>query len=173
MIGDAGPHSFDFRPVVRQDLPLLAKWHAADHVSAWWGKPADLEVEYLANDAATRQFVVHLSGYAIGMMQLYPLADTPDYARLVRAEPGEVGIDYLIGEPASIGHGVGPAMIEAFLKKFVFGRDDVTGVRVDVAEGNRRSWRTLEKLGFVRTLAGLSVPEEPGPHYVYVLANQR
>jgi RimJ/RimL family protein N-acetyltransferase len=64
-------------------------------------------------------------------------------------------------------------MIAAFLKRLVSGRGDITGVRVDVAEGNRRSWRTLEKLGFVRTLAGVSVPGEAGPHYVYLLANQR
>jgi len=167
-----GSDRFDFRPVVREDLPLLADWHAAAHVVQWWQPPEDLEAEYLASFDGTRRFVAYLSDRPIGLIQIYWLADTPNYAALVAAQPGEVGIDYLIGESAYVGRGVGSAMLDVFLRRFASG-DEVTGVRVDVAEGNRRSWRTLEKLGFVRTLAGVSVPEESGPHYVYVRVNQR
>jgi aminoglycoside 6'-N-acetyltransferase len=173
MIGDLDFDRFDFRPLVRADLMLLADWHAAPHVSRWWTTAADLETEYLTGADGTKRFVVQLDGRPTGLVQLYSLADSPEYASLVGAEPGEVGIDYLLGDAADVGRGVGPAMLAAFLEKFVTTNANVTGVRVDVAEANRRSWRTLEKLGFVRTLTGISVPGEPGPHYVYVLTDRR
>jgi RimJ/RimL family protein N-acetyltransferase len=61
-------------------------------------------------------------------------------------------------------------MLDAFLARFTAAGSEVTGVRIDVAEANRRSWRCLEKLGFQRDRSGVSIEGEPGPHYIYVRA---
>lgn len=88
---------------------------------------------------------------------------------MIEARPDEDGLDYFLGEPELLGTGLGPAMLQAFLDQVVTPARVPGGVRIDVAEANRRSWRCLENLGFRRTLEGVSIANEPGPHYVYAL----
>ena len=97
------------------------------------------------------------------MIQTYQWRDWPKEAERVGAQPDEAGIDYLIGDPALIGRGIGPEMIRAFIAK-VIGPD--LGLRTNVAVANERSWRCLEKLGFVRDPETRMVPDEVGPQYV-------
>lgn len=152
---------FAFRPLEREDLPLLRTWLAAPHVAQWWGPPEDEDFD---TDEPVDHLVALYDGRPVGMVQCYRWEDFPLEAANIGAQPGEIGVDYLIGEGQLIGRGLGPAMLRAFLET-----RGGAGVRVDVAEANRRSWRCLEKLGFRRTLSGVSVPGEPGPHYVYAL----
>jgi uridine kinase len=160
---------FAFRPLTTDDLPRLLAWLAEPHVARWWPTPDDPVAEFIADDG-TRRFVAELDGRPIAMIQFYPWSNEPPEAEQIGAQPGEFGIDYLIGEPDLIGRGIGPAMLNAFLAENTSGRGDVTGVRVDIHEDNRRSWRTLEKLGFVRARSGHRWPDIDGPHYVYVRA---
>lgn len=115
------------------------------------------------------RFIALLDRRPVGMVQSYLWESFPEEARGVGARPGELGIDYLLGEAAAVGRGVGPEMLQAFLARARTETVGLTGVRVDVAEANRRSWRCLEKVGFVREAEGVAVVGEPGPHYVYVL----
>ena len=48
---------------------------------------------------------------------------------------------------------------------------DTEGVAVAVQQGNRRSWRALEKAGYDRVFTGSIESDDPsddGPSYVYV-----
>lgn len=160
---------FTFKPLRREDLALLMTWLAERHVAAWWDQPPDPDGYYFREGGGVRRFVADLDGRPVGMIQLCETLDSDGEAGVIGAVPGEVGIDYLIGERGLIGRGVGPVMIQTFLNDFLGGRKDVTGVRVDVAEANRRSWRALEKLGFIRDREGVLIDGQAGPHYVYVL----
>jgi uridine kinase/RimJ/RimL family protein N-acetyltransferase len=167
-VEDRGPGSFSFDPVRREDLPLLEQWFAADHVSRWWGDPADADGDPLCEFKAVRRFIASLGGRPIGLVQIYRWSDFFENATAVGGRAGEVGIDYLVGEADLLGCGVGPAMIDAFLGRQTSGRGDRMGVRVDVSEENERSWRCLEKVGFRRDREGVSIAGQEGRHYVYV-----
>lgn len=158
-------HLFAFRPLNRDDRPLLRRWLACEHVRAWWGEPEAAERELFVDEPVDRS-VVLLEGRPIGIVQCYRWSDFPDEAHVVQAVEGELGIDYFLGELELIGRGLGPAMLESFLSHVAEG---VNRVRVDVAEANRRSGRCLEKLGFEQVASGVTVAGEPGPHYVYLL----
>jgi aminoglycoside 6'-N-acetyltransferase len=160
---------FAFALVQAENLPLLARWRNAEHVKRWWGEPEDLRAEYLSVSEPTNHHIVLDGGQPIGLIEHYHWRDHAKEAGVIDARPDEDGLDYFLGEPELIGHGVGPAMLSAFLSRVVKLDPAVAGVRLDVAEANRRSWRCLEKLGFRRQRAGVTVPDEPGPHYVYAL----
>jgi aminoglycoside 6'-N-acetyltransferase len=163
------PDRFAFTLVQADDLPLLARWRNAEHVKRWWGEPGDLQAEYLSLSEPTNHHLVLDGGQPIGLIEHYHWRDYPNEARVIDGRPDEDGFDYFLGESELIGQGLGPAMLSAFLFQVVKLDPAVAAVRLDVAEANRRSWRCLEKLGFRRQRAGVTVPDEPGPHYVYGL----
>lgn len=167
---DTASGRFTFRLVEMDDLPLLARWRAAEHVREWWGDPADLEAEYLSPEEPVHHYVVLLDGAPIGLIEHYHWRDHPDDARVIGASPDEDGIDYFLGERELVGRGLGPAMLSTFLAQGPATDPSISGVRLDVSEANRRSWRCLEKIGFRRTGSGVTVAGEPGPHYVYALS---
>jgi aminoglycoside 6'-N-acetyltransferase len=160
-----------FTAIGDTDLARLRTWLAEPHVSEWWGQPkseAELRDEYgppIRCEGPTRCFIVHVDGRAIGMVQTYRWADYRAAAENIGAEPGEVGIDYLIGEPALIGTGIGPIVLARFLADLIWTEPRALGVRTIVAVANRRSWRCLEKLDFTRSEAR-EIAGEVGPQYI-------
>lgn len=162
------PDRFEFRALQRKDLPLVSRWRGSEHVARWWGAPGDLEAEYLLAADPVRYFIAHLDSRPIGVVQHYRWADFPVEAENIGGDPLEDGMDYFLGDEELLGAGLGPAMLRAFFDQVVIPRG-ARGVRLDVAEANRRSWRCLEKLGFRRERAGVLVEGERGPHYVYAL----
>lgn len=161
---------FAFRPVVADDLPLLTRWRAAEHVKEWWGDAKDLRAEYLSAGEPVHHYIVLLDERPVGVIEHYHWRDHPDDARAIGARAEEDGIDYFLGERELLGHGHGPRMLSAFLTQVLAPDPSVCGVRLDVSEANRRSWRCLEKIGFRRVQSGVTVAGEPGPHFVYALA---
>lgn len=167
---DSGPGRIAFRLVEAADLPLLTRWRAAEHVKEWWGEAKDLSTEYLSADDPVRRYIILLEERPAGVIEHYHWRDHPDDARVVGARADEDGIDYFLGERELIGQGHGPAMLSAFLAQVLTTDPSVSGVRLDVSEANRRSWRCLEKIGFRRVRSGVTVAGEPGPHFVYALS---
>jgi aminoglycoside 6'-N-acetyltransferase len=169
-----------FRPLARADFGLLSRWLAEPHVHEWWREehePAAVESRYgPAVDGVdpTEVFVVERDGQPIGLIQRYRLADNPEWQRVlaVAPTPGDAAsIDYLIGDEALIGRGLGGEIIERFVgdtwKRF----PDVPAIVVSVQQENRRSWRALEKAGFQRCWSGMLDSDDPsdeGPSHVYV-----
>jgi aminoglycoside 6'-N-acetyltransferase len=71
------------------------------------------------------------------------------------------GIDYLIGGPGDRGHGLGSAMIRAFVADIVFALHPLwTQAGAAPFAANVPSWRALEKAGF--RFVGV-VEDELGP----------
>jgi aminoglycoside 6'-N-acetyltransferase len=170
-----------FRPLRRDDFPLLSEWFAKAHVAPWWREAHDIasiEQRYgpgIDGADATEVFIVERDDEPIGMVQRYLIDDNPDWKRSLEAagNPAKsVGIDYLIGAETLTGQGVGPQMIGRFLEQTWRRYPEATAVTVAVRHDNRRSWRALEKCGFKRIWTGELDSEDPsdeGLNYVYIL----
>jgi aminoglycoside 6'-N-acetyltransferase len=112
--------SYQFRPVLAADLPLIQQWLERPHVGEWWGDP----VRGLSNinkhltDPAIDVFIVSCDDGPCGSQQSYdrhaevdhPLGDQPIGTR---------GIDQFIGEPDFIDRGHASAFICAVVERLV------------------------------------------------------
>src|SRR5699024_3524574 len=102
--------------------------------------------------------------------------DFPDYlaeiSRHVSVPSSAMTLDYLIGEPELVGHGLGAALIEAALRSTWNDHPSATTVVVPVVASNAASWRTLERVGMTRVAEGAITPDNPNDdplHYIYRL----
>jgi aminoglycoside 6'-N-acetyltransferase len=143
-----------FRPLAKDDFEMFARWLAKPHVQRWWREPATIEhvaKDYGActdGDFKTRVYVVQADATPIGIIQVFRLADYPDEDRHYPFR-GAVSIDYLIGEEAYVGRGVGTQMIREFVDTVV--RElypDSTGVATGAELDNAASLGALRKAGF-------------------------
>jgi aminoglycoside 6'-N-acetyltransferase len=172
-----------FRPLERSDFQLLGGWLAEPLVRRWWNhetSPAAVERDFgpSVDGADVAEFFLALTASRpFGLIQRYPLAAYPEYgdelAALLPVAPGAMSIDYLIGDPACRGRGLGAAMIAAFVARLWPEHPGATQVIVPVAAGNRGSWRALERAGFTRVAEGELEPDNPADprdHVVYALA---
>jgi RimJ/RimL family protein N-acetyltransferase len=155
----AQPHGRDgrdisFRPLTREDFPLLHRWLITPAVQAWWRSHTrtvdDVERKYgpqVDGSDPTRLYLILVAGRPAGMIQCYRHADYPGWQEAVGV-PSAAGIDYLIGEDGLRGRGLGSAAIAAFTA-IVFGLyPEVDSIVSVPQQGNRASCRALEKAGF-------------------------
>jgi aminoglycoside 6'-N-acetyltransferase len=141
-----------FRPLERGDLPLVDRWLHAEHVRRWWPPYPDLEAEYgpvLSGDEPTRVDLVLEDGRPVGLIQTYLVADHPEWEALVQVGPGVAGVDLLLGDPAAVGRGLGPAALAAYAARVVFASPGTTACVAGVDIENHRSLRAFAKAGFV------------------------
>jgi aminoglycoside 6'-N-acetyltransferase len=169
-----------FRLLERSDLPLLARWLGAPHIATWWREHCDfpaVEARYgpaIDGTDPTELLIVEIGRVPVGFAQWYLVDDDPAWRRTLPevAPSPAVGIDYLIGPESLVGRGLGPAILIALAQSTWERHPDAASIVVDVDQGNRRSWRALEKAGFRRAWSGVLASDDPsdaGPNHVYVL----
>ena len=56
-----------------------------------------------------------IEGRPVGWAQWYRWADYPAAAQAMQASDGEAGIDYAIGDPTAVGHGIGTELVAALV----------------------------------------------------------
>ena len=137
---------YHFRSLTAADLPLVARWLAAPHVSEWW-PDVDRQLANIRRHLGETNidlFLVHAEGRPIGYLQSYdvpagghPFPDQP---------PGSRGIDQFIGEADMVDRGHGSAFIRAFVDRLF--AQGVPRVMTDPAPANKRAVRAYEKAGF-------------------------
>jgi aminoglycoside 6'-N-acetyltransferase len=160
-----------FRPLRRDDLPLLQRWLSMPHVDDWWHEPLDaagVEAKYgprIDGSEPTHVFLIEHGDRPIGWIQWYRWADYSQHATLLGAEAEAAGIDLAIGEAVMLGLGLGPRAIRAFVESVVFGDPAIVACVSDPQTDNTRSVRAFEKAGFhvVRTV---ELPGEPATRQV-------
>jgi aminoglycoside 6'-N-acetyltransferase len=158
------------------DLDQVGEWLRQPHVAGWYLSASTVKEELddlrqsISDVQPTEVLVVSQEGRPIGWCQWYRCADYPEYAGGVGAGPGDIGIDYAIGEPTMVGRGVGTDLVAA-LVVHVRLRYPAAGIIADPETGNMASRRVLEKNGFT-LLAERPVASEPtmGPMAIYRLA---
>ncbi len=140
VFGTDPDHRLACRPLTRGDLGVLRRWLRHEHVARWW-------VEGPRPRAGVRSWIWEVNGRSVGYAQDYPLG------------PGVVGHDYLLGEPAYVGRGLGTGLLWVYLRDVVV--PAYAGVRELVAAPDHRnaaSRRVLVKLGATEGLW----TDEPG-----------
>lgn len=169
MCDDFGMVQIRFRLLEDADLPLMHRWLNDPEVVRWWegddvswdGVVDDYAIE---NQGPEEHWIALIDDEPIGWIQCGEISNWPDESEdwiELGATPDCAGIDYLIGEAAQRGNGLGSAMIAAFVEQVVFGlHAHWNQVGADPLEANTASWRALEKAGF--TAAGL-VPDGDDP----------
>jgi aminoglycoside 6'-N-acetyltransferase len=154
-----------FRSMGGADLEQVRIWLGLPHVVTWYLAGSTLEQELdelrqcIANEQPTYALMVLERGKPIGWCQWYVCADYPDHAAGVGAEPGDIGVDFAIGDPARVGKGVGTSLI-ASLVAYVSERHPGAGFVADPEATNRASRRVLEKNGFELVREG-TIASEP------------
>jgi RimJ/RimL family protein N-acetyltransferase len=145
-----------FRPVRKDDLPLLYEWLQREHVRRWWHEDETLEdvvARYLPSIDGrdpVRPFVAQREGRDIGYVQTYLVDDEPEWQELVQVGPHVAGVDLFIAEPELLGKGIGPQLLRRFLDEIVFADPATSACIADPELGNAASIRAFEKAGFRR-----------------------
>jgi RimJ/RimL family protein N-acetyltransferase len=165
------------RPMTADDLPLLVEWFARPHVQRWWHQTPDLEqtrAKYLpriAGNELTAMVTVLEDGRPIGLAQHYAWDDYADDRDNYRIGPGELGLDYTIGELTACHRGLGTQLIGQLLDQLRAAHPPRTPVSVTPEAANQPSRRILEKNGFslVEIRQGKQLPGRApeGPTAVY------
>lgn len=158
-----------FRRLTDDDLPTLHRWLNEPGVVRWWeGDDVSWDAVVAdygsSNTDSTEHWLASAHGRDIGWIQCYPAAEEPGETEpwlALGVDPSAAGIDYLIGDPADRGLGLGSAMIQAFVRDVVFGLHPawLQACAAPYAD-NIASWRALEKAGF--DFVGI-VDDETGP----------
>lgn len=151
------------------DLARVERWLAEPHVARWWPDGAEREfAPALAGQDPTRIFVIEVDSRPAGLIQVYRLADEPEYARAVGVSEA-AGLDLFLGDPGLVGRGLGPVVITLFVSEVVWpGYPDVRRCIAGPSVANTRSQRAFEKAGFAR-LGVVTVDGEPEDEVIMVL----
>jgi len=146
-------HRFAMRPMTEGDLPDLVRWINAEHVARWWDghrSPEQVARHYgpgIRGEDAVRYWIWEVNGRSVGFSQDYRIADHPEFA-LLCGRPDAIGFDYVIGEAAFVGRGLGTRLLWVFLRDIVVPAYDGTGELLAAPDHrNTRSLRVLAKLG--------------------------
>jgi aminoglycoside 6'-N-acetyltransferase len=148
-----------FRAMTPADYRDVVRWQSQPYVARWWQDEARdvaaAEAHYgpaLDGNDPTRMWVLEVNGRSVGMLQDYRIGDHPEWA-LLTARPDAVGFDYLLGDPAWVGRGVGTRALWVFLRDVVApAYPGATEFFASPNHLNAASLRVLDKLGFVRGL---------------------
>ncbi len=166
-----------FRRLTEDDLPLMNRWLHAPHVHEWWseGKPPPAYEEVIEKysprlnaEDPTDCYVILYDGKPIGFIQVYMIADHPEYAAQVQVEADAAGVDLFIGEAAYVHRGLGSPILRAFLQEIVFGAMSAGRCIIGPDERNTIAIRAYEKAGF-RYLKTVQIPDEDGPEYLMAI----
>jgi aminoglycoside 6'-N-acetyltransferase len=163
------------RPLEEDEFPLVARWLSIPHVARWFlaGSSVERELDDLREGAAgsppVHVLTVLEGDEPIGWCQWYLCAVDPGWAADMGAEPGDVGIDYAIGDPARVGRGIGTELVAALVDA---ARAEHPGCTVTAAPDARNvaSRRVLEKNGFgLRDVTTLPSERTDDPVAIYRL----
>lgn len=138
--------TYRFRPVLRTDEALVARWREEPEVRRWWGDPTVEPVLANLDDPRIAPWIVELDGHPFAYAQDYdvhgwenhPFAHLPSGAR---------GIDQYIGEPDLLGRGHGSAFVRQHAETLL--AQGVPAIGTDPHPDNLRAIRAYEKAGFV------------------------
>jgi aminoglycoside 6'-N-acetyltransferase len=152
---EAGREAFTFRPLTRDDFPLLREWLTAPHVRDFWPReplaPAALEEKYgprIDGTSATRVYVIEVDGHPVGIIQCFRFADRPERRTVI--DLPSAGLDCFIGDPDRCGRGLGTAVCVAFTRLIFSLYPDISVIVAYPSKHNHASCRALDKAGFVR-----------------------
>ncbi|WP_336922246.1 GNAT family N-acetyltransferase [Aquipuribacter sp. SD81] len=170
------------RRLAATDLPLLGRWLADPEVRRWWNhdpSPAAVERDFgpgMRGEEPGEDWVVLLDGEPVGLVQRAFVHDYPEevevFSRAFDVPLGAVEIDYLLGEAALRGRGLGTRVIRHVVERTWRELPTASDVVVAVVAANVASWRAVERAGLPRVAEVEIEPDNPVDdplHHVYRL----
>jgi aminoglycoside 6'-N-acetyltransferase len=147
--------TYRFRPVTHADLPLLAQWRSAPHVSEWWGPPSvEDELEKLG-DPRIAMWIVEYDARPFAFAQDYDVHGWTPHP-FSHLPPGSRGIDQFIGEADMLDKGHGSAFVRQHVETLFAAGAPAVGT--DPHPSNLRAQRAYEKAGFRITSGPVDTP---------------
>lgn len=160
-----------FRAVIATDFPLLGTWLGRPYVARWWNhetSPEAVERDFgptARGEEPAEDLLALLDGRPFGLVQRQRLADYPEdlalFGALLRVPRNAMSIDYLIGEPALVGVGLGARMIRAVVEDTWRAHPAAECILVAVNAANTASWRALASAGLARVGEVDMPPDNP------------
>jgi aminoglycoside 6'-N-acetyltransferase len=160
-----------FRPVTGDDFPLIAQWLARPHVARWWAHeftPEAVERDFgptLRGEEPNEDLVALVNDRPLGLCQRSFWHAYPDevaaFAPYLDVPTDAMTIDYLVGSPDDVGHGLGSALVAALADDTLATHPACGELLVPVAAGNLGSQRVLEKAGFTVVAIARTEPDNP------------
>ena len=146
-------YCFTFKPVEKNDLPLLYTWFKKTHVELWWPVPDEQEDFFKSfleriRAGVKKPYIVLLNDLPIGYIQSYSVDKTThSWLPKLPSDGNVIGIDQFIGEPDYLYKGFGPLFIKQFVDDLI-AKDPSITVVVDPDPTNSVAIRCYEKVGF-------------------------
>ena len=113
-----GEVALTWRPLTATDLPLLTQWLREPLVARWWNHDTTAEAVQrdfgpsVRGEEPGEDLVILVDDERIGLLQRSVIRDYPEdfteFAAIVDVPDGAVELDYLIGDAARRGRGLGP-----------------------------------------------------------------
>jgi RimJ/RimL family protein N-acetyltransferase len=146
-----------FRPMLRSDLPLFARWVRVPAVAEWWYEEAEMSDEELfqkmdprvLGEDKVRPFIFSINGEPAGYIQTYRVDDHADAVAMFKVTRAN-GIDLFIGEEKWLHRGFGAQVLRGFIRDHIFSDPTVTACMIDPDVRNNIAIRAYEKAGFRR-----------------------
>lgn len=144
--------SITLRAITDEDITLVERWLAKDHVRPWFTEPEEWLREVRERNGEfsfVSHFIASVDGRPFAFCQYYPCAAAgdreDDYA--MYEQDGLYSVDYMIGEESFLGKGFGKAIVRELLER-VFARADARMAVAKPDANNASSRGTLESCGF-------------------------
>ncbi|WP_434054132.1 MAG: GNAT family N-acetyltransferase [Roseibium sp.] len=144
-----------FRPVLEEDLALLARWLDKPHWRQWWGDPETelREIENMVEGRdTTRPYIFQKDGSDKGYIQVWFIKDQKDpdfvveYPWLTLLPDEAVGVDLSIGLQEDLSSGLGTEALRAFVRMLL--EEGYVRILIDPDPQNERAVRCYRKAGF-------------------------
>lgn len=144
------------------DISLVEVWLNKDHVKKWYDIPhLDVSIDDWLSEIKERSgnfsWITYLiatwQNRPIGFCQYYKCLDSVDEDFGTLPLQGSYGIDYLIGEEACLGKGLGKGIVSLLVEK-IFSLPGARRVTADIDMKNKASERTLLSCGFALLKTG-------------------
>jgi RimJ/RimL family protein N-acetyltransferase len=156
------PDSFDasasdritFVPLQLSDVPQLYGWVKTPHVRAWWDSPdtceafAEQVAPLLTGQSAKRPYLIRCDERPIGYIQRFRIRQVPLYWSAYQIQEEAVGVDLYIGDEHYLHRGLGPRIVEQFVRGLVFADETVDSCIIGPEPDNHAAIRAYEKAGF-------------------------
>lgn len=139
---------YSFKPMTRNDYPLIRDWLAQPHIGGWWGD-ADTEIALMEDDFATGKTDMRLVLDA----QNTPFAYVQDYdahafsmPQYADQPPKSRALDTFLGDPDYLGQGHASAYLTQRATELT--AQGAPCILVDPDIHNTRAIATYQKAGF-------------------------